>query len=229
MPWVEVAEPFARPAKPAPVGERAAWTGPVAIDRGLAELIDVAVDGADLDLDDCVELSLVDSSLVALSVEPGLALTIEARRSVIERSDLGQARLSSVRASTFDGCKLSGTDLSSATVADTVFTNCVLRFTNLRMASLQRVRFVDCVLDDVDCYELRAEDVEFERCTLRSVNVDRLQADRVDLRGATELLLTGVGRLTGCLVAEHQLPSLAYSLALAADLGIERPAEHVED
>ena len=67
-----------------------------------------------------------------------------------------------------------------------------------------------------------AEDLDFPGTSLAQVNVDRLQPTRVDFRQVTELGLTGIGSLTGCLVNEYQLPALAYALAHGAGLGIER-------
>ena len=173
------------------------------------------------DLDGCRELAVTGSTLDGVTcAEPGL--TIEARRSELVGCDLSQASIRTLLNTRLDGCKLTGTDLSGATVQDVVFTRCRLRLINLRMAQLRRVRFDNCTFDDVDCYELQAEDVEFEATALNEVNIDRLRASRVDLRGATALTLSGVGSLSGCLIAEQQVPALAYSLVFAVGTDVER-------
>lgn len=225
MPWVEVDEPYAKPPKVRPVRPSATWSGPIDLDRGWAELTDVEV-GRDqgLDLTDCTELEVGDSRIDGIAF-PAAELEIEIRRSELSGCDLSQATIVSLLNSRLDGCKLTGTDLSGATISDVEFTRCSLRYTNLRMAKLHRVRFVDCTLDEVDCFELLAEDLDFPGTSLVQVNVDRLQATRVDLRNTTELTLTGVGSLSGCLVDEYQLPALAYTLAHAVGVEIERGPE----
>lgn len=225
MPWIEVDEPHARPPRVSAVAPSARWTGPLAIDRDWGELSDVEVDReAGFDPSGCRELSIVDSVIDGVELGGGdePPPTVEVRRSVLRTCDLSRVRIRGLHAAHLDGCKLIGTDLSGAVLADVVLERCALRYANLRMSRLRRVRFVDCTLDEVDAFEVDAEDVAFPGTTLDAVNVDRLQASRVDLREADRLVLNGAGRLTGCLVAEYQLPGLAYSLAMAAGLDIEQ-------
>lgn len=224
MPLVEVSEPHAGPPRLPAVGGPAPWSGDLEIDRGWAELSGVEVRGVDgLELDGCEQLSVVASLVVGLTLPAGPSPEVEIRGSVLEDCDLSGVRVRSLRGSRLVGCKLGGTDLSDGDVADVVFERCVLRYTNLRMARLKRVRFDGCRLDDVDAFQLQATDVDVDGSALVAVNVDRLLATRVDLRGATELGLTAVGRLDGCLVADHQLPALAPVLAMAVGLDLERP------
>jgi len=81
---------------------------------------------------------------------------------------------------------------------------------------------VDCVLEDVDARGLSARDVTFAGSRLEEVLIDGLRASAVDFRGALELGLTQVSSLRGCLVADEQLATLVYQLALAAGADIER-------
>lgn len=221
MPWIDVAEPYARPPKLPPDREVTAEASVVA--EGVwAEVAGGRVVAGSLDaVADAAELSLTDAHVVGGRLPA--AAEVELRQSMLTDVDLSQLRLGSVRATRFTGCKLVGSDLSGTSVVDTVFTNCSLSLTNLRMATLERVAFVDCALSEVDCYELTATDVTFDGCTLDAVNLDGLRATRVDLRGATDLSLAAARSLGGCLVAEHQLPALAFSLALAVGLDIESP------
>lgn len=222
MPLLDVDEPHARPPRLAPVRPGRAWSGPLDLDRGWAELDGVEVADDVVDLTDCDELSIGDSVLgrVVLS-QPG-GTRIEIRSSRLDGCDLSQADLAILQRSTLDGCKLTGTDLSGAAITDVRFVRCAFRYANLRMARLERVGFVECTIDEVDGFQLDATDVSFEGSSIVELNVDRIQATRVDLRGATELGLIGIGRLEGCLVSDHQLPALGPVLALAVGLDLER-------
>ncbi len=222
MPWVDVNEPYARPPRLHRVEPAGDWSGTLDVDRGWAELIDVAAGPEPApDLAGCTELTVTESVVTGLvGAEPGL--TIEARRSHLVHADLSQASMRSLIGCRLEGCKLTGADLSGARLTDVELVRCSLRYANLRMTRLERVRFVDCTLDEADAYEAEATDVEFVDTALSEVNVDRLRAERVDLRGATSLALTGIGSLAGCLIDETQLMALAYPLAFAAGLGIER-------
>ncbi len=225
MPWLDVTEPFAAAPRVGRVVPNATWSGVLDIDRGWAEIIDVEATGVDVDLSSCSTVSISDSVFRQVDILASAETEIELRGSELRTSNLAQLRLTSIHKCVITGCKLVGVDLSGATLTDVVFEQCTLRYANLRMAKLRRVQFVNCTLDDVDCFELNAANVEFEATRLSKVNVDRMKASKVDLRGASELQLTGLGQLSGCLVAEHQLPGLAYGLALAAGLGIEREPE----
>lgn len=177
----------------------------------------------ELDLDGCQQLEVSGSVLEGVRLGPGP--TIEVRQSRLVDCDLSGARLTVLRGCRLEGCKLDGTDLSDARLIDVALDRCRLRFTNLRMARLERVAVERTTLDDVDAFDLQATDVGFDGSALESVNVDRLQAIRVDFRGVTQLGLAAIGRLDGCLVADHQLPALAPVLAMAVGLDLERPPD----
>ena len=224
MPWIEVDEPHAKPPRLKPGRSPGPWSGEVMADAGLVELTGVTVArGQILELAECSELEIVQSLLVGQALVADDGLTIEAQDTVLEECDLSRVTIRALRRSRLIGCKLTGTDLSTATVSDVVFERCQLHYTNLRMAKLKRVEFTGCTLHEVDGFELSATDVGFPGSELREFNLDRLQATRVDLREATELGLTGISRLDGCLAAEMQLPALAYAMAAAAGLNIEKP------
>lgn len=190
-------------------------------------MLDVSVErGSGFDLTGCSELSVTDSAIDGVDVIEQ-AMALEARRSSFTGCDLSRSTISSLHGCRFEGCKFTGTDLSGAGLHDVRFERCYFRHANLRMATLLRVEFVDCEFDDVDCFELKAEDVDFPGCSLDKVNVDRLAATRVDLRGANTLALTAIDSLAGCLIAEHQVAALAYSLVFAVGAGIERHDDEV--
>lgn len=223
MPWIEVEEPHVKPPRIRPIRPTNRGADSFAIDRGWGELDSVEIDrGTDLDLPRCSELSIADSVVTGLSFAPEDTLTVDCHRSELRDCDLSRVTVRSLRNSLVVGCKLSGTDFSQAGLADVVFERCSFRYVNLRMAKLNRVRFEGCKLEEVDGFELEAVDVEFPGTELLAVNLDRLQATRVDLREAADISFNGVGKLSGCLVSEEQLPALAYTLAFAADLSVEK-------
>ncbi len=223
MPWIEVSEPFAKPPKLVKPKLWPEWTPPLEIDRGLAELVSNAFGEIQLDLDSCDSLEITDCSFAGTSLANAQEAEISVWRSTFERLDLSGLSFQTVRQTRFVGCKLVGTDLAGATLEDVLFENCALRHLNLRAAKLNRVRFDNCTIDDADLFEATITNVDFVQSTLSEVNVDRLNAAHVDLRDATQLEFKGLSNLKGCLVTEEQLPSLAYSLAFACDLGIEKP------
>jgi uncharacterized protein YjbI with pentapeptide repeats len=190
--------------------------------HGRAYVTGIAFDGDAADLAAHAEVELDSCALSDLSIGGDDPVEVSANRCTFDSCDLSRSRFREIRQCRISGSKLTGADLSNADLVDVVFERCVLHLTQLRMARLQRVLFSDCVLREVDAFELVAEDVAFDGSELERVNLDRLRGTRVDLRGARSLSFEGVGRLEGCLIADHQLHDLAYELAFAAGLGIER-------
>ncbi len=240
MPWVDVEEPHAteprlRAVRPSTVWDVSTGDGWSEPDRGWAELSSVELSGGPLpDLTECVDLTISDSNISGIALGPSDLqrpgeLSIEIFRSVLSGCDLSRATIRTITGCRIEGCKLTGTDLSTASVTDVVFERCALSLTNLRMAKLKRVQFVDCDLDQVDAYQLEASDVALPGSSLTELNLDGLRAERLDLREAKQLSFTVANSLNGCLVAEHQLAGLAHALAFAAGIGVERFAEDDED
>ncbi len=225
MPWVEVAEPYAKPPRPKRPGSTSPWSAPLTVDRGWGELADAMVDAdSGLDVAGCHQLTITDSSITDVSLaadDP--ELEVEIVRSELHNCDLSGVKVRSLRAGRVVGSKLTGTDFSGGTVADTVFEGCLLRYSNLRMAKLNRVSFIDCTLDEVDCYGLEAEHVSFPGSGLTDVNLDGLSATAVDFREVANVSFSAVSQLTGCLVSEEQLAGLAHALAMVVGIDVERP------
>ena len=223
MPWIDVEDTFAASPRAVDVSADDEWDGELDPDRGWAELVDVVASEVRIDAHDCSDLSITGSSLRDVTFDVEDQLTAEIWRSNLENSDLSAIRVSSVRSTTFVGCKFVGTDLAEARLNDVRFERCTFRYTNLRMAKLARVEFHDCAIDDVDLYDATMEDVGFPLSRITKLNLDRMRATRVDFRDANELELAAIGRLDGVLVAEDQLPTLSYALAFSLGLGVERP------
>lgn len=217
--WVTVSEPYARaPKRPSVQPE----PSPDHHEGRHVVLEEVAVDPTSWDTSDLVELEV--ESCVLEGVALGGAV-VDAARSSFERCDLSGADVTRLRECTVVDSRCTGLDLAEAEILDVVFERCLVNIATLRMAKLKRVSFVDCTLRDVDCYEAELTDVSFPGSTLEEVGLDRTKMTRVDLRGASELGLTGVASMAGCLVEEPQLVGLLHTLARAAGLDIHRPPD----
>ncbi len=224
MPWVDAAENSAAP----PVGP-----GPIA-EPGEDAVVDLedrwgSIEGADLageiDAGACERLEIRGSRLRGVRLDVGDGCRIDLDHCELIECDLSTLRLESVTASRFVDCKLTGCDLSEATVRDAEFDRCLLRLVNGRMARLERVVLRGCTLDDVDLFDARLADVSFPESALRAVDADRVGFHHVDLREAAEVDLRSVKSLAGCLITVDQVVELAFVLAHAAGVEIERPDE----
>jgi uncharacterized protein YjbI with pentapeptide repeats len=232
MPWITVDEPFAKPPRVPIPDPRPTFSGPIDTDRGLVEFEAVTVEGTEVDLTGCNELEIRETTFTGStfsSLDDDRRPDLRIHRSHFSGCDLSGQVIRNVRSSRFSACKMIGADFSGGTVADVVFERCILRYVNFRMATLSRVEFIDCTFDDVDCYQMEATDVAVPGSSLSVVNFDAVAATRFDLREAKEIIFSAVGRLDGCLVAEHQLPGLAYSLAMAAGVQVERELDEHDE
>lgn len=222
MGMITVDEPFAKPPKLPAVRQQPAWDGELAPNRGFGEITNANLSDVEVDLYDIERLEIETSNLGATVLAYATdELEISVAVSTIERSDLSRLRLNVVRQSRLVGLKLTGTDFSGAAIRDVEFVDCMLHLTSFRMAELERVRFANCTFEDVDCYSAGLTDVTFPECRLSTFNLDQTRADRVDLREAELDGLKGLSRLDGFLIAEHQLPALAFQLADAVGLSID--------
>ncbi len=227
MAMIRVTEPFvARPKVSIPRHLTDGDVDDLSIDRGLLELSGISLTNVSVLFDEAEELLVEDSTLTGIVLTETSASSIDIVRSTLDQCDLSRATLANIRGSRIVGTKLVGSELSGATLTDVVFEHCSFRYANLRMATLRRVRFDNCVIDDVDAFEASMTDVEFPESSISEFNLDRVSASRVDLRNASSLGLKGIGNMAGMLVAEEQLPSLAYALAAAAGLDIEAPLDN---
>ncbi len=223
MGWIQVDEPFAAAPK---LGSRRATVGfepdHVEIDRGLAELSGIGATDEAIDLRGATDVAFDGCTFESTRLELTQGTQVEIVGSDVEGCDLSHVDFALVRRSRFVDTKFVGTDFSGTALTDVVFENCVIRLASFRMASLTRVRFDGCTIDDVDCYDATLADVDFTASRLTDLNVDQVDALRVDLRGAASLGLKGAKQLSGFLVEESQLMGLAYVLASAVGLDVER-------
>lgn len=222
MGMMKVNEPFAKPPKLSATRQQSPWDGDLDPSRGFAEISNARLDGVEVDLYDVERLEIENCQLVATMLAHAPAeLEISIAGSTVERSDFSRLRLTVVRQSRLVGLKLTGTDLSAAAIRDVEFVDCRFHLTSFRMAELERVTFTNCTFEDVDAYSAGFTDVTFPETRLNAFNLDQTRAERVDLREANLDGLKGLNRLEGFLIAEHQLPALAFQLADAVGLSIE--------
>jgi uncharacterized protein YjbI with pentapeptide repeats len=116
-------------------------------------------------------------------------------------------------------CRLTGSELSEATLSDVTFADCRLDLVGLRMAKLERVVFRDCRMAECDLYAASLTDVRFERCELREATFSEARLKRVELRGCVLAGLRGVEALRGARMPWNDVLENAPLFATA--LGIE--------
>lgn len=222
MGMIKVNEPFTKPPRLGAAGQQPDWSGDLDPNRGFAEISNASLDAIEVDLYDVERLEIEHGHLTATTLVHGPdELEISVAGSTVERCDLSRLRLTVVRQSRMIGLKLTGSDFSGAALRDVEFIDCMLHLTSFRMAELERVTFTNCTFEDVDAYSAGLVDVTFPESRLHAVNLDQTRAERVDLREAHLDGLKGLSRLEGFLIAEHQLPALAFQLADAVGLSIE--------
>lgn len=222
MPWLDPADPYAMPPKPAAVAAaRSIDEGDVEMVDGWCDLDGVRLEGGELDLEGAETLVISASQLDGVRFRLGADTRVRIRRSELANCDFGPAALDSVLTSRLRACNLRGAVFAHA-VRDLVVESCQLSHAYLGAATLERVVFDACVLRETDFYRATLADVAFERCEMDAVNLDGTTCDRVDLRG-TSLDLVGIRDLTGCLVTIDQVQTLALQLADVVGLAIEDP------
>lgn len=116
-------------------------------------------------------------------------------------------------------CRLTGTELTEATLSDVTFAGCRLDLAGLRMAKLERVVFRDCRMAECDLFEASLTDVLFERCELREATLSGARLRRVELRGCHLAGLRGVEALRGARMPWNDVLENAPLFATA--LGLE--------
>ena len=144
---------------------------------------------------------LVDAAVTDLDWANGKARGLAARRVELHR------------------CRLTGSELSEASLSDVTFGECRLDLVGLRLARLERVVFRDCRMNECDLYEATLTDVLFERCDLREATLDRAKLDRVELRGCDLSGLRGAEALRGARMPWNDV--LENAPLFATTLGIE--------
>lgn len=223
MPWIEVAEPHAEPPR---LPRRALAPGGSALelDGRWAELIDVETAGQTIDLGACSSLEIRSSRLTGVRFENAEGVDVEVRDSELIDCDLSRVRFRSVATSTFDGCKLTGADLSGAQVRDVRWASSRITLANLRMATFERVQWHECAVEECDLFDSTLTDVDLSGSSVVGLNLDRARFERVDFRGAANLELASFSTLKGALFSPAQLPAMAFVLATALGADIESDA-----
>lgn len=223
MPWIEVAEPHAEPPR-LPRRALTPSSSSLELDGRWAELIDVETTGQTIDLESCSSLEIRSSRLSGVRFENAEGVDVEVRDSEFVDCDLSRMRFRSVGTSTFDGCKLTGADLSGAQVRDVRWRSSRFALANLRMATFERVQWHDCVVEECDLFDSTLTDVDLAGSSIIELNLDRARFERVDFRSAGDLQLSSFSTLKGALFSPSQLPAMAFTLATALGADIESDA-----
>jgi hypothetical protein len=117
-----------------------------------------------------------------------------------------------------DRCRLTGTELAEATLADVTVTDCRLDLVGLRMAKLERVVFRRCRMTECDFYDASLTDVLFDECDLTEATFTDARLTRVELRASRLTGLRGVEALRGARLpwsdALENAPLFATALGL---------------
>jgi uncharacterized protein YjbI with pentapeptide repeats len=158
------------------------------------------------DLDEAQEPSLEIGDLVDALVANADWTNQRSPRLALKRVEVRQTRLT-------------GAELSEATLADVVFDDCRLDLATLRFAKLERVVFRDCLMTECDFYEASIKDVLFERCNLRESTLSSVKIERVELRGCELAGVQGIEALRTARMPWNDVLSAAPLFAQA--LGIE--------
>ncbi len=223
MPWIDPIELYAKPPRfDDQAVELEVWSGEIESgpDGGLIEGY-VIVGGA-LDAIAADGLAIVDSELSGVDFETDHRNALDIRGSTLRDCDLSGAKIRSLRSVTVLGSRVSGANLSAASISDVVFEDCIFQYTNLGISKLSRVAFVRCKLEETDFTGAKLTDVTFEGSELRLVDLSNAFFEHVDLRGAASLSFSSGRSLSGCLISDAQVQELAYGLALTAGASIER-------
>ncbi len=119
----------------------------------------------------------------------------------------------------FRDCRLTGAQLSEASLCDATFASCRLDLAVLAGATLERVVFADCVLSEATLEQALLRDVRFERCDLTGATLGHIRLQRVELVGCGLAGVRSLGDLRG---ARMPWPDLVENAGeLAAALGID--------
>ncbi len=223
MPWIDPIEAFAKPPR---LEDQTAtledWSGEIETgsDGGLIE--GYVITGGTLDAIAADGLAIADSELSGVEFETDHRHALDIRGSTLRDCDLSGARIRSLRSVTVLGSRVSGANLSAASISDVVFEDCIFQYANLGSSNLSRVAFTRCKLEETDFSGAKLTDVTFEESELRLVDLSNTFFEYVDLRGAASLSFSNGRNLSGCLISDAQVQELAYGLALTAGASIER-------
>ncbi len=223
MPWIDPTEVFAkRPRLDDLTTDFEDWSGEIenGPDGGLIEGYVIA--GVTLDAVVSDGLAIVESELSGVDFVTDHRKALDIRGSTLRDCDLSGARIRSLRSVTVLGSRVSGANLSAASLRDVVFEDCIFQYANLGSSQLSRVAFIRCKLEETDFTGAKLTDVTFEGSELRLVDLSNTFFERVDLREAASLSFSSGRSLSGCLISDAQVQELAYGLALTAGASIER-------
>jgi uncharacterized protein YjbI with pentapeptide repeats len=150
-------------------------------------------------------------------------LRLGAKDMRVKQSDFSSAALTdaNINRAEFITCRMTGVDLSKATLHDVVFKGCKLDLANFRFTDLRRVHFIDCTLVETDFLGASLSDVVFQSCVLEKVNFNQIHCKQLDLRSSQLTEVSGWGSMKGAIIDSTQLVEIAPYLAYEAGLIIK--------
>ncbi len=136
---------------------------------------------------------------------------------ILEGCDLANALWEGARLENalFVDCRVTGLDLSQASLQGTEFRSCEISMANFRNAVFKKTKFVDCKLRGADFQRADLRQAVFQGCDLREAQMSFAKLDGTDLRSSEIAgLQVGIADLRGAVVEPSQAAYLAGLMGL---------------
>ena len=181
---------------------------------GGQEIVETLVSGMALTGRDAPGLSLLWSRLENVTLQRCDLRGLEAQDVVFEGCDLSGSDLSEsrLRRVEFRSCRLSGTTLSRSTLTDVRWTDCKLDRVNLRMAEGDCVWVLDSNMHEADLYAATFRSSRFLRSDLSACEFSQVDLHGARLQGSRLDGAKGAAGLKGVEVDPDQAVVLAQLL-----------------
>ncbi len=139
----------------------------------------------------------------------------------LKRCNLANTRAQRAEAArvTFDGSRMTGIQLSEASLRDVTIRDCRVDLASFGFSQLTRVTFESCVLDQTDFLESKLESVRFHSCQLTRADFRGARMQQCEFRRCNLNGLQGVESLRGAAMEWPDIVDMAGVWATA--LGIE--------
>ncbi len=134
---------------------------------------------------DLSAVRIVEACLNGVSLAEERRLGLSLRDCALRDCDLANldARGGALRRVEFRAGRLTGCNLSEATLCDVSFQECRAEMLAFAGSKLERVRFASCGLAQLDLQQAQLRGVVFEQCDLRGADLSGARFEEVELRG----------------------------------------------
>ncbi len=142
---------------------------------------------------------IVEARLQGVSLAEERRLGLSVQDCVLRECDLANldARGGALRRVEFQAGRLTGCNLSEATLRDVSFAECRADLLALAGSKLERVRFASCDLVQLDLQQAQLRGVVLEECDLRGADLSGVRFEDVELRGCQLDGVRGAHALSG--------------------------------